>query len=113
MKRTRTRQTSSTDSSSDPIESMKRKDELMGKQKETASIKSPNQKLKGKCTMKKWESGLFKCSDKSSNYEKLRDKIIKREALKDSNMTNVESDANKPRSVSLLNGCGTGQKYSL
>ena len=45
--------------------------------------------------MKKWKPEQMKCSDKCPNHGKLRDKIFKREAHEDSNMTNVERDATK------------------
>ena len=47
----------------------------MGEQVETASLKTPNQKLKGKCTMKKWKPEQMKCSDMCQHNGKLRDKI--------------------------------------
>ena len=43
----------------------------------------------------------MKCSDKYLNHGKLQHKINKREAHEDSNMTNVESDANKETSKNL------------
>ena len=76
VKQTRTRQTSSNERSNDQNELRKTKDELMGKQEKMATLEDPNQKLKGKCAMKQWESGQFNCSDKSSNYEKPRNEIF-------------------------------------
>ena len=43
----------------------------------------------------------MKCSEKCPNHGKLQERTIKREAHEDSNMTNVESDANKETSKNL------------
>ena len=101
MKQTQTKQTSSKENSSDHNESLKRKDELLGKQEEMVLLKTLDWTTKGKCTMKKWEPEQMKCSDKCPNHGKLQDKIIKHEAHEDSNMTNVESNANKETSKRL------------
>ena len=101
VKQTDTRQPSSKESSSDHNESLKRNDELLGKQEETVSLKALDCTIKGKCTMKGWKPEQMKCSDKCPNHGKLQDKTIKREALEDSNMTNAESDANKETSKRL------------
>ena len=95
VKQTQPRHTSSKENSSDHIESLKRKDELLGKQEERALLKALDCTTTGKCTMEKWKHEQMKCSDKCPSHGKLQDKIIKREAHEDSNMTNVESDANK------------------
>ena len=52
--------------------------------------------------MKKWKPEQMKCSDKCPNHGKLQDKTIKREAHEDSNMTNVESNANRGTSKNLI-----------
>ena len=52
--------------------------------------------------MKKWKPEQMKCSDKCPNHGKLQDKTIKREAHEDSNMTNIESNANKGTSKNLI-----------
>ena len=101
VKQTQTKQTSSKQSSIDRNESLKRKDECMGKQEERALLKALDCTTKGKCTRKKWQPEQMKCSDKCPSHGKLQDKIIKREAHEDSNMTNVESDANKDTSKNL------------
>ena len=101
VKQTRTKQTSSKQSSSDQNEWLKRKDECMGKQEERALLKALDCTTKGKCTRKKWQPEQMKCSDKCQSHGKLQEKIIKREAHEDSNMTNVESDANKDTSKNL------------
>ena len=92
----------SKESSSDHNKSLKRKDELLGKQEEMILLKTPNWTTKGISTMKKWKPEQMKCSDKCPNHGKLRDKIINREAHEDSNMTNVESNANKGTSKNLI-----------
>ena len=51
VKPSRTRQILSKESSNDRNESVKTKNELMSKQEKTTSLKTPNQKQKGKCTM--------------------------------------------------------------
>ena len=84
MKQTQTRQTSSEENSSDRNGSLKRKDELMGKQEEMALLKALNWTTKGTCTMNKKKSVQTKCSDKCSTCGKLRVKAIKREAHEDS-----------------------------
>ena len=73
-----TRQTSNKESSSDHNESLKRKDELMGKQKETVLLKTLHWTTKGKCKMKKWKHEQMKCSGRCGNHGKLQDKTIKR-----------------------------------
>ena len=95
VKQIQARQTSSKQSSSHRNESLKRKDDCMGKQEEIALPKALDCTTKGKCTMKKWKPEQMKCSDKCPNHGKLQDKTIKREAHEDSNMTNVESKTNK------------------
>ena len=92
----------SKESSSDHNKSLKRKDELLGKQEEMILLKTPNWTTKGISTMKKWKPEQMKCSDKCPNHGKLRDKIINREVHQDSNMTNVESNANKGTSKNLI-----------
>ena len=67
----------------------------MDKQEETASLKTPNQKPKGKCTMKNWKLEQMKCSDNCPNHGKLQDEIIKRDAHEDSIVANAESESNK------------------
>ena len=52
--------------------------------------------------MKKWKPEQMKCSDMCPNHGKLQDKIIERETHEDSNMTNVESNANKGTSKNLI-----------
>ena len=96
VKQTQTEQTSSNQSSGDRNESLKRrKDELLGKQEERASLKALDCTTKGKCTKKRWK---MKCSDMCPNHRKLQDKC---EAHEDSKKTNVESDANKETSKRL------------
>ena len=53
VKQTQTRQTPSKGSSSDRNESLKRKDELLGKQEEMTLLKALDWTTKGKCTLKK------------------------------------------------------------
>ena len=101
VKQTQTRQTSRKDRSSDHNGSLKRKDERMGKREEMTLLKAPDWTTKEKCTIKKWKPEQMKCSDKCPNHGKLQDKTIKREAQDDSNMTNVESEANKESSKNL------------
>ena len=101
VKQTQTKQPSSKENSSDHNESLKRKDELLGKQEEMVLLKTLDWTTKGKCTMKKWEPEQMKCSDKCPNHGKLQHKIIKHEAHEDSNMTNVESNENKEISKNL------------
>ena len=101
VKQTQTKQTSSKQRSSDRNVSLKRNDELLGKQEETPLLKSLYWTTKEKGTMKKWKPEQKKCSDKCPNHGKLQDKTIKREALDDSNMINAESDANKATSKNL------------
>ena len=98
VKQIQTKQTSSKQSSSDHNESLKRNDELLGKQEETASLKALDCTTKGKCTMKRWQHEQIKCSDMCPNHGKLQDKC---EAHEDSKKTNVESDANKETSKRL------------
>ena len=102
VKQTQPRHTSSKESSSGRNESLKRKDELMGKQEEMALPKALDCTTKGTCTMKKWKPEQMKCSDMCPNHGNLQDKIIEREAHEDSNMTNVESNANKGTSKNLI-----------
>ena len=102
VKQTQPRHTSSKESSRYRNESLKRKDERMGKQEERASLKALDCTTKGKCTVKKWKSEQMKCSDKCPNHGTLQDKTIKREAHEDSNMTNIESNANKGTSKNLI-----------
>ena len=101
VKQSQTEQTSSKQNSSDHNESLKRKDELLGKEEEMVLLKALDWTTKGKCTVKKWKPEQMKCSDKCSNHRKLQNKIIKREAHEDSNLTNVESNANKETSKRL------------
>ena len=101
VKQTQTERTSSKESSRYRNESLKRKDERMCKQEEMALLKALECTTKGTCTMKKWKPEQMKCSDKCPNHGKLQHKIIKHEAHEDSNMTNVESDANKETSKNL------------
>ena len=101
VKQTQLRQTSSKESSSGRNESLKRKDDVLGKQEEMVLLKTLDWTTKRKCTVKKWKPEQMKCSDKCLNHGKLQDKTIKREALEDSNMTNAESDANKETSKRL------------
>ena len=98
VKQTQLRQTSSKESSSGRNESLKRKDDILGKQEEMVLLKTLVCTTTGKCTMKKWKPKQMKCSDKYPNHETLQHKIIKHEAHENSNMTNVESDANKETS---------------
>ena len=99
VKQTQLRHTSSKESSSNRNESLKsRKDELLGKQEETVSLKALDCTTKGKCTMKRWQHEQIKCSDMCPNHGKLQDKC---EAHEDSKKTNVESDANKGTSKRL------------
>ena len=102
VKQTQLRQTSSKESSSGRNESLKRKDDVLGKQEEMVLLKTLDWTTKGKCTVKKWKPEQMKCSDKCPNHGKLQDKTIKREAHEDSNMTNVESDPNKGTSKNLI-----------
>ena len=102
VKQTQLRQTSSKESSSGRNESLKRKDDVLGKQEEMVLLKTLDWTTKGKCTVKKWKPEQMKCSDKSPNHGKLQDKTIKREAHEDSNMTNMESNANKGTSKNLI-----------
>ena len=102
VKQTQTERTSSKESSRYRNESLKRKDERMCKQEEMALLKALDCTTKGKCTMKRWQHEKMKCSDKCPNHGKLQDKTIKREAHEDSNMTNVESNANKGTSKNLI-----------
>ena len=102
VKQTQPRQTSSKESSSGRNESLKRKDDVLGKQEEMVLLKTLNWTTKGKCTVKKWKPEQMKCSDKCPNHGKLQDKTTKREAHEDSNMRNVESDANKGTSKNLI-----------
>ena len=102
VKQTHLRQTSSKESSSGRNESLKRKDDILGKQEEMVLLKTLDWTTKGKCTVKKWKHEQMKCSDKCPNHGKLQDKTIKREAHEDSNMTNVESDANKGTSKNII-----------
>ena len=105
VKQIQTEQTSSKQSSSDHNESLKRKDELLGKQEEVVLLKTLDWTTKGKCTVKKWKPEQMKCSDKCPNHGKLQDKTIKREAHEDSTMINVESNANKGSSKNLIAEC--------
>ena len=102
VKQTQTERTSSKESSKYGNESLKRKDERMCKQEEMALLKALDCTTKGKCTMKRWQHEQMKCSDKCPNHGKLQDKTIKREAHEDSNMTNIESNANKGTSKNLI-----------
>ena len=102
VKQTQTERTSSKESSRYRNESLRRKDELLGKQEERASLKALDCTTEGKCTVKKWKPEQMKCSDKCPNHGKLQDKTIKREAHEDSNMTNIESNANKGTSKNLI-----------
>ena len=102
VKQTQLRQTSSKESSSGRNESLKRKDDVLGKQEEMVLLKTLDWTTKGKCTVKKWKPEQMKCSDKCPNHGKLQDKTIKREAHEDSNMTNIESNANKGTSKNLI-----------
>ena len=95
VKQTQTRLISSKRSSSDRNESLKRKDECMGKQEGMALPKALDWTTRGKSTRQKWKPEQTKCSGMCLTYRKSRDKIINREAHEDSNMTNAESDANK------------------
>ena len=101
VKQTQTERTSSKESSRYRNESLKRKDDVLGKQEEMVLLKTLVWTTKGKCTVKKWKPEQMKFSDKCLNHGKLQDKTIKREALEDSNMTNAESDANKETSKRL------------
>ena len=99
VKQTQPRHISSKESSGDRNESLKRrKDELLGKQEERASLKALDCETTGKCTMKRWKPEQMKCSDMCPNHRKLQDKW---EAHEDSKKTNVESDANKETSKRL------------
>ena len=102
VKQTQLRQTSSKESSSGRNESLKRKDDVLGKQEEMVLLKTLDCTIKGKCTMKGWKPEQMKCSDKCPNHGKLQDKTIKREAHENSNMTNIESNANKGTSKNLI-----------
>ena len=99
VKQTQLRQTSSKESSSGRNESLKRKDDVLGKQEEMVLLKTLDWTTKGKCTVKKWKPEQIKCSDMCPNHGKLQDKC---EAHEDSNMTNVESDPNKGTSKNLI-----------
>ena len=101
VKQTQTERTSSKESSRYRNESLKRKDDVLGKQEEMVLLKALDCTTKGKCTVRKWKPEQMKCSDKCPNHGKLQDKTIKREAHKDSNMTNIESNANKETSKRL------------
>ena len=101
VKQTQPRHTSSKESSSGRNESLKRKDDVLNKQEEMVLLKTLDCTTKGKCTMKRWHYEQIKCSDMCPNHGKLQDKTIKREAHEDSNMTNIESDANKETSKRL------------
>ena len=100
VKQSQPRYTSSKASSSNRNESLKRRDELLGKQ-ERASFKAVDCTTKGKCTIKKWKPEQMKCSDMCPTYGKLKEKTIKREAHEDSNMTNAECEVNKGTSKRL------------
>ena len=102
VKQTQTERTSSKESSRYRNESLKRKDERMCKQEEMALLKALDRTTKGKCTMKRWQHEQIKCSDKCPNHGKLQDKTIKRKVHEDSNMTNIESNANKGTSKNLI-----------
>ena len=102
VKQTQTERTSSKDSSRYRNESLKRKDDVLGKQEEMVLLKTLDWTTKGKCTMKRWQHEQMKCSDKCPNHGKLQDKTIKREAHEDSNMTNIESNSNKGTSKNLI-----------
>ena len=102
VKQTQTKQTSSKQSSSYHSKSLERKDELLGKEEKMVLLKALDWTTKGTCTMKKWKSEQMKCSGMCPNHGKLQDKTIKREAHEDSNMTNVESNANKGTSRNLI-----------
>ena len=102
VKQTQTKQTSSKQSSSDHNKSLERKDELLGKEEEMVLLKALDWTTKGTCTMKKWKPEQMKCSGMCPNHGKLQDKTIKREAHEDSNMTNVEGNANKGTSRNLI-----------
>ena len=95
VKQTQARQTSSKQNSSDRNDTLKRKDECMGKQEEMALPKTHDWTTRGKCKMKKWKPEQTKCSEMCLTYGKSRDKVINREAHEDSIVTNAESDANK------------------
>ena len=101
VKQTQPRHTSSKESSGDRNESLKGKDDCMGKQEEMALPKALDWTRKGKCTMKR-QPEQMKCSDKCPNHGKLQDKTIKREAHEHSKMTNIESNANKGTSKNLI-----------
>ena len=101
VKHTQSKQTSSKQRSSDRNESLKRKDELLGKQ-EMVLLKTLDWTTKEKCTMEKWNPEQVKCSDKFPNHGKLQDKIIKREAHEDSNVANAGSNTNKGTSKNLI-----------
>ena len=101
VKQTQTKQTSSKQSSSDHNESLKRKDELLGKEEEMVLLKNLDWTTEQKCIIKKWKPEQMKFSAKYPHHGKLQDETIKREAHEDSNMTNVESDANKETSKNL------------
>ena len=102
VKQTQTERTSSKESSRYRNESLKRKDERMCKQEEMALLKALDRTTKGKCTMKRWQHEQIKCSDKCPNHGKLQDKTIKRKVHEDSNMTNIENNANKGTSKNLI-----------
>ena len=102
VKQTQPRHTSSKESSSGRHESLKRKDELLGKQEEMLLLKTLDWTTKGKCTMKNWKPDQMKCSDKCPNHGKLQDKTIKCEAQEDSIVTIVENNANKGFSENLI-----------
>ena len=102
VKQTQLKQTSSKENSSGRNESLKRKDDILGKQEEMVLLKTLDWTTKEKCTMKNWKPEQVKCSDKCPNHRKLQDKTIKHEAHEDSIVTNVESIANKGTSKTLI-----------
>ena len=61
--------------------------------------------------MKKWKHERLNCSDMCPTYGKLRDKIMKREALENSNTSDAANEANKTPSKFL--GAGTDHKGSM
>ena len=95
VKHTQTKQTSSKQSSSDRNESLRRKDELSGKQEEMVLLKTLDWTTKGKFTIKKWKPEQMKSSDKCPNHGTLQGKTIKRDAKEYSNVANAENEANK------------------
>ena len=98
VKQSQPRHTSSKESSSGCNESLKREVKLLGKQEGMTLPEALDCTTTGKCTMKKRKPKQMKCSDKYPNHGKLQEKTIKREAHENSNITNVESDANKETS---------------